>query len=168
MKFYLLSILLLMASCSQDTKKQDVDVTEKQTELLVKEDISAIKYTEYILDSKAVSVLDSWQKYKELETLFGNVKNANLSFFKDNHEVLKAFLDELKETLPEEANTPAIYARLKIIETFCYKIEDQLKLSDIDKNELLGVIKEFLMSYSNLNFQINKKFEKESQNIQKP
>lgn len=168
MKLYLLSILLLLFSCSQDTKKQDVENSAKESELLVKEDISTLKYTEYILDFKAASNLDSWQKYKELETLSNNVKNANLSFFKDNHEVLTTFLDELKKTLPEEVNTPAIYARLKIIETYCYKIEDQLKLSDIDKNELLEVIKEFLKSYSNLNFQINKKFEKESQNIQKP
>jgi len=158
----------VLLSCSQDAKKQDVDDSEKQANLLEKEDISALKYTEYILDSKAVSTLASWQKYKELVTLTNNVKNANLAYFKDNHELLKAFLDDLLKTLPEEVNTPAIYARLKIVETLCYKIEDQLKLSNVKKEELLEVVKEFLVSYSNLNFQINKKFEKESQNIQKP
>ena len=77
-------------------------------------------------------------------------------------------MDDLKTTIPEAANTPAILARLKIVETSGYKLEDQLMLTQPKPKEVLAAIKEFLVSFSNLNLQINKKFEKESQNIQKP
>ena len=146
-----------------------MDISQKsQRDFLTKEDIASLKYTEYVLGSKALKEPSSWQKYGELEGLVNDVKNANLSFFKDNKDVLKSFLEDLKSTTPDKINTPAIQARLKIIETMSYKLEDQLMLSQPKKDDVLSSVKSFLEAFSNLNFQINKKLERDSQNIQKP
>lgn len=169
MRVYLLSILLILLSCTQNNQKSKSDISqENQNDFLTKEDIAALKYTDYALDSKAFKEQSAWQKYGELEVLVNDVKNANLSFFKDNKDVLKSFLEDLKSTTPEKINTPAIQARLKVIETMSYKLEDQLMLSQPKKDDMLNSIKGFLEAFSNLNFQINKKLERDSQNIQKP
>ena len=49
-----------------------------------------------------------------------------------------------------------------------YKLQSITIISNGNKNDLYPVIKELLISFSNFNLQINKKFEKEAQNIQKP
>ena len=91
-----------------------------------------------------------------------------MSFFKENNELLVAFVKDLKEGIPEEINTPLINARLVALETKMLKLEGVVNLSNPDKKEVLSVIKDFLTAFSNLNLQINKKIEKDSQNIQKP
>ena len=48
------------------------------------------------------------------------------------------------------------------------KIPESGLLSSAKKEDLLLAITDVLISHSNLVFQINKKFEKESQNIEKP
>lgn len=169
MRVYLISIFLILLSCSQNKQKSHSDISqENQNNFLAKENITALKYTDYALDSKAFKEQTGWPKYRELEALVNDVKNANLSFFKDNKDVLKSFLEDLKSTIPERINTPAIQARLKIIETMSYKLEDQLMLSQPKKDNVLASVKSFLEAFSNLNFQINKKLERDSQNIQKP
>lgn len=166
---YCYLLLLLLFSCN-NKEEQNTELVNKEEQggLITKDAVESLKYIDYILDAKAVQELSSWQKYNELEALVASVKEADLTFFKDNHEVLKTFMDDLKTTIPEAANTPAILARLKIVETSGYKLEDQLMLTQPKPKEVLAAIKEFLVSFSNLNLQINKKFEKESQNIQKP
>lgn len=169
MKIYLLSFFLVLLACSDNKQESNADdIQEKKGGLISKEDIEAFDYTEYVLDRKAVKTLSSWQKYNELEVTVSNLKTANLSFFKDNHDVLKSLLEELKSTTPEKINTPAVQARLKVIETMSYKLEDQLMLSQPNKEDVLVAVKGFLEAFSNLNFQINKKLERDAQNIQKP
>jgi hypothetical protein len=55
-----------------------------------------------------------------------------------------------------------------VIETTFLKLEGLASLSSAKKEDLLIIIKDVLVSYTNLVFQMNKKFEKESQNIEKP
>lgn len=169
MRIYLLSFLLLILSCSQNKQETSADNTEVSQEVVLsKEAIASLRLTEYVLDAKAEKTLSTWQKYNELEGLVSDVKNVDLTFFKDNKEVLKSFLDDLKSTIPESINTPAIQARLKIVETMGYKLEDQVMLSQPKQADVLVAIKSFLEAVSNLNFQINKKLERDSQKIQKP
>ena len=103
-----------------------------------------------------------------MDNIIINVNQANLSFFENNNEILIAFIDDLKGTTPEVIDTPLIMARLVVLETKIFKLEGVVNLSNPSKKEVLSVIKECLSAFSNLNLQINKKFEKDSQNIQKP
>jgi len=164
-----LGVLFCFVSCAKQegsevqSKSQEVNVSQ-----ITKEDISNLNYKEFILDSKAEKALESWQKYYELDNIINNVNQADLSFFKDNNEILVAFINDLKATIPEISDSPLIVARLIALETKMFKLEGVVNLSNPKKNEMLSVIKECLSAFSNLNLQINKKLEKESQNIQKP
>lgn len=164
-----ITLLFFVFSCKDKDVSQALETAKDETSLkITKDDISKLKYTQFILDSKTKNSQEFWQKYAELDEIVSNVNQADLSFFKENNEVLVAFVKDLKKTIPEEVNTPLINARLVALETQMLKLEGVVNLSHPEKKELLLVVRDFLTAFSNLNLQINKKFEKESQNIQKP
>ena len=163
------AIFLCLLSCRQieDSKAKDL---EESVQLIpiTKDDISALDFIEFILDPKAANVLESWQKYYEIDQVIKDVYQADLSFFNDNNEIIAALLKDLYASVPEIIDTPLIKARLIALETKMLKLEGVVNLSNPQKNELLAVIREFLEAFSDLNLQINKKFEKDAQKIEKP
>ncbi|MGB1307306.1 MAG: hypothetical protein ACPG6B_00245 [Oceanihabitans sp.] len=164
-----ITVLFFFFSCKEPSNSSEISIKQEQTNLpITKEDISKLSYSQFILDTKATKTIDSWQKYQELEGVVTKINNANFSFFINNNEIVLALVNELNETLPQGINTPLIRARLLTLKTKMLKLESETNLTKPAKKELLAVTKEFLVSFSNLNFQINKKFEKDSQKIEKP
>jgi len=161
--------LLLFTGCNQP-KEEGLDSSQDLNDTLriSKEDISKIDYIEFVLDEKAENLFTGWTSYTDLDNHINNLKQGNIAFFSENPELLDALIKDFKETLPEQINTPAILARIKELETKIYKLQSISNLSNGNKNHVLPVIKELLITFSNFNLQINKKFEKEAQNIQKP
>ncbi len=166
LKIILLAFLVM--SCGNEQSKQADNNQNKEQTTITRNDITDLNYNEFILDSKAEQKIKDWENYFELSTQVTNVTQNDLSFFENNAENLKAFIDDLKASVPEQLNVSPITVRLTALETKMYKLEGTISLSNASKTELLYNIREFLVSFSNLNFQINKKFEKEAQNIQKP
>jgi len=161
--------VVLSFSCNQAENENASDSQNKVDSLKVtKEDISKLDFIEFVLDEKAEKLFENWTSYTELDNHISDLKQGDISFFKDNPELLNALLKDFKETLPEQINSPAILARIKELETKIYKLQSIANITNGNKNALYPVIKELLISFSNFNLQINKKFEKESQNIQKP
>ena len=170
-KFYfILSVYILLFSCkgSQEENVVTFDTAEKESEEITKKDIANLKYTDFILDSKTEVAIETWQEYIQLKDVINNVKNADLSFFNDNDETIKNLLKDFKKNIPEIVSTPSVLARIMVLETKIYKLESLSNLNTTTKKELIGVIKDFLVSFANLNLQMNKKLEKDGQSIIKP
>lgn len=164
-----LILLLIMVSCNEASKPVVKEITIKQDTLVIaKADIEAIKYVDYVLDSKAKSTLASWQTYTDVMTTVEDFKSANFSFFVDNEEIFITTLEELETTIPEKIDTEPIKARLLVLKTKLFKLKQQLKLSNTPKNEKLKALKEVFEANANVTLQINKKYEKEAQKIIKP
>ena len=170
MKFLsIICLLFCLLACNQGENENTSNSQNKGDSLKVnKEDISKLNFIEFVLDEKAEKLFENWTFYTDLDTHISELKQGDISFFKDNPELLDAFLKDFKETLPEQINTPAILARIKELETKIYKLQSIANITNGNKNDLYPVIKELLISFSNFNLQINKKIEKEAQNIQKP
>lgn len=166
----ILSIFIIIASCkkTEENNSTDVDITENTNQKLTESDISKLDYVDFGLDEKTERVIENWQEYYQLQDVVNNVKKGDLGFFNTNEEAIKTLLKDLKTNIPEPVNTSATLARIQVLETKIYKLESLSNLSTTTKNELNSTIKEFLVSVSNLNFQMNKKLEKDNQNIQKP
>jgi hypothetical protein len=165
----LLCLLFCLLACNQAENENASDSQNKADSLKVtKEDISKLNFIEFVLDEKAEKLFENWTSYSDLDNHISDLKQGDISFFKENPELLNALLKDFKETLPEQINSPAILARIKELETKIYKLQSIANITNGNKNALYPVIKELLISFSNFNLQINKKFEKESQNIQKP
>ena len=169
-KFLILSALILFLSCRQNAENSINEKTESnKSQTLTASDISKLKYLDFGVDDKVQPLIESWNEYMQLEDIIGNVKNANLTYFKnDAKKNLKTLLKDLRDHIPDTINTPSVMARVSVLETKLYKTESLSNLSTTKKEELANTIKELLVSFSNLNFQINKKLEKDSQNTAKP
>ncbi|OIQ23615.1 lipoprotein [Lacinutrix sp. MedPE-SW] len=167
--FLAITLLFFLSSCNNNQNAQTVEtVVKKDTTLLTKKDIDKINYIDYGVDKKAKNTLDSWQSYNTIAMAISRLKSADFSFFKEDNTVFVSSVNDLETTIPENINTEPIQARLLILRTKLLKLEEVLNLSTTEKKEQLLVIKEVFEAFSNVTLQINKKFEKEAQNIIKP
>lgn len=169
MRFVIFFVLLVLFSC-QDSQNENVDETSVNSivEVVTKEDVQSLNYMDFVLDSKVERAISSWEKYNELQKVILDIKDANLSFFRDNNEIILALIEDLKTTIPEQVSSPHVEARILALETKLLKLESHANLSNAKKETVLMSIEEVLIAFSNLNLQMNKKIEKESQNIQRP
>ena len=90
------------------------------------------------------------------------------SFFKDEEAIFKTFINDFKAETPATIKSPAIDSRITVLETKLLKLHDSANLDNIDKKVVLKDIKDLFVAFTNLNLQINKKLEFESQVIEKP
>ena len=132
------------------------------------QNISNLKYTEYVLSDISKIKVRDWQKLNDLMDIIEEVKLGNLSFLNNDKVILDSFFTDLKNEIPESIKSTSILVRLTVIETLFLKLEGIMSLKSTHKDNLLQSIQDILVSHSNLILQLNKKFEKESQNIKKP
>ena len=158
-------------SCNPDVKNESAiveKITTIDSSIITANDISKIKFTEYALSKITQNKTINWQKFNELSNKIELLRTGDLSFFRDDKAILEGFIADLRNEIPESLNTQSILVRLTVIETVFLKLEGLASLKTAKKEDLLIAIKDVLLSYTNLIFQMNKKFEKESQKIEKP
>ncbi|CDF77813.1 conserved hypothetical protein [Formosa agariphila KMM 3901] len=155
-------------TCNSSEKKVEEVVEEEVSPYLFKDAISKLKYTDYTLDSDAQADIDSWDKYAELIFVISKLKTGDMSYFLGDAKTIEVLMREILSNIPDAVNSPSIQARFVTLETKMLKLQSVLSMRNIPEEEQLQNIKETLIAYSNLNLQINKKYEKDSQNIQKP
>lgn len=168
--FPLMFAFFLLVACNPDKNKADKNLSdqEKESQTVTAKDIENIKYTDYVLSLESKEAVANWQRYQELLVQMEFLKQADFSFFGGKNELMLNFLNELNINIPQKLAIPAIKERLIALETKILKFHSTLKLSNVNKKELLKDIKEILVATSNLQLQINKKFELESQVIEDP
>ena len=167
----MLIIMIVTVSCKNDTtvvNETTSDTADIQNDKLTKSDIESIEYTEYVLSDTAEKITESWSAFLELNRQIEFLKEADLSFFKDDKDILRSTLTDLKNEIPETLNQTAIEVRLLALETNIFKLEGIAILDKAKKTDLIESVKDVLLSHTNLIFQINRKLEKDAQNIQKP
>ena len=165
-QFFLFSILIMIGCKSEPKIEESIPDNEEKPYTISAEDIEKIEYTDYVLSGDSAEALLDWQKYQDLQSNMDLLKKANLSFFKVEKKIMQEFITELKTEQPGSVTTPAIRSRITVLETNLLRLQDLSNLDNIKKNELLDAIKELLIADVNLKLQINKKFEKEAQQIQ--
>jgi hypothetical protein len=148
-------------SCGDDKSISEISVTEttNQKNSITAKAIENFKYLDYALSTNAEKEIANWEKYKELAIQINYLKKADLSFFHGDKDLLKTFIVKFKATIPEELQTSPVVSRSVIIETMLLKLNENLNIDNIDLRLKLSGIKDVLESFSNLNYQINKKIE---------
>lgn len=168
-KINIIFICLCLWACNtkEEEVKQDV-VAAPVSALILKDDITKLKYVEYGLDSKVETDVQTWGKFIELRVIISQLKNGDLSSFQGDVDIIVLLMKELRQSIPETVNSPSIQARFLSLETKMLKLQSVLNLPNYPKAEQLNCVKETLVAYSNLNLQMNKKYEKDAQKIEKP
>ncbi len=167
----LLGFVCFSISCKKQGDEQatnDNSTVEQPSNKITAKEIEALRFADYALSDTSTKKISDWNQYQELLLNIEQLRLANFDFFSEEKSIVEEFLSELKNTVPDKLNTNAIQARLIALETSIYKLHGELVTGNNDKKNILQASKETLISFANLNFQMNKKFEKEAQNIQKP
>lgn len=165
-----LLIIALHIQCKDIKTENDIDAQTKNisNNKITANDISQIKYTEYVLSNLSEKRTNDWLKFKLLSTEIDDLKKGDLSFFVDDKTILTGFIDGLISETPELLNVPSIMVRISVIKTAIFKLEESYSLLSTDKRHILNNIEDLLLAHNHLLLQINKRVEKESRNIEKP
>jgi len=166
---YIIFFLILIFGCNNATVQQskEIDEATKTSKAIIENDIKSFRFYDYGLSNDSKKAIENWQKYWELNEQIDYLKKVDFSFFNVEKAILKAFLNDFKTEMPEAIKTAPILSRITALETKLLKLNSTLRLDNVDKTERLTAIKEFLVSVSNLNLQINKKFELDANLVDK-
>ncbi|TXD83830.1 hypothetical protein ESY86_07230 [Subsaximicrobium wynnwilliamsii] len=167
--FYI-SLTVFLFNCQEAKVSQEKKETQAEIEArtIGPKDIEALEYTEFSLSQDAKKTVTDWQKYKDLNVQVLLLKSADFSFFNDDRTNVLTFIKDLKAEMPKAIRTKPIEARFSALDTKLQKLNSTLLLYNSTKAEKLESVKEFLISVSNFNLQINKKLEFEKNNIGRP
>lgn len=162
--FYFFLFLTINFGCNNETSQKSEDKAETSNDLITitQNDIESFRFDDYALSNDSKIALENWQKYQELSEQIDYIHKADFSFFMGEKKVLKAFINDFKTEMPESIKTAPIESRIVVLETKLLKFNSILKLDNVDKATRLSTVKELLIAMSNLNLQINKKFELEA------
>ncbi|GAB4154360.1 MAG: hypothetical protein Tsb0033_02220 [Winogradskyella sp.] len=150
-------------NCGDNKRSSEfkTEETKSQQPVISAKAIEGFKYKDYALSSRSENIVADWEKYKELAIQVDYLKKADLSFFNGDKTLLKGFIDTLKLNIPDTLKTNPIMSRTTIIETTVLRLNEHLTLDNIDSQLKLESVKEVLVAFSNLNYQINKKLERD-------
>ncbi|WP_044401630.1 hypothetical protein [Lacinutrix sp. Hel_I_90] len=170
MKYFIIFFVLISTvACKKEVSigVDQVTIVNDSTKI-TSEDISKITYLDFGVDGKAKNTLDSWQAYATVSAAIGKLKTANFEFFKTDDEEFNTILKDLEGTMPLTINSEPVQARVLVLRTKLLKLREAIYLETIEKEDRLKAIKELFQAFSYVTLQVNKKFEKEAQNIIKP
>ncbi|WP_299337795.1 hypothetical protein [uncultured Psychroserpens sp.] len=164
--FYI-GFCLLLINCNEDKASTAIKETQEQIDAktITQKEISDLKYADFGLSADSQTAVNDWQKYQELTTHIEALKKADLNFFSTERLLLKTFFLEFRTEMPVNLQTNEILARITALDTKAQKLNSLLRLNNIEKQNKIVAIKELLVAVSNLNLQINKKFEFEKNNV---
>ena len=165
-----LSFCFLITSCKSDKVSEVILETPEQIEArtISKKDIESIRYDEFWLSQDSQKAVNDWQKFQELNDQVDLLKKGDITYFSSDPLIVRTLLQELRTEMPKQLLTNEISARITALDTKTQKLNSLLRIDNINKEEKLQAIREFLVTISNLNLQINKKFEFEKNNVLKP
>jgi hypothetical protein len=152
-------IFLMFLSCGNDTVSTEsinAETTSQKTGITAKA-IENFSYKDYVLSADGEKAVADWEKYQELAIQLGYLRKADLSFFNGDKQLLQKFIEEFIADLPQGFDTNPIVSRTAIIKTTLLRLNENLALDNIDNDLKLESIKEVMIAFSNLNYQINKK-----------
>ncbi len=170
-KIVFMCLLVVFATACKNTNEpsnsNQTSVLTKPT--VTKKDIERIDYKEFAFSSVAKTTLANWPRFPEITAEIEKLKSSHLSFFNavDNDDTIIGLFEDLKNTVPSNLAENQITVRLLVLETAFFKLEDLLNYK-YSKQSLLQCIKNLLVAYSNLTFQINKKIEADTQKTPRP
>lgn len=161
--FLIITCFFLSFACGSDSKSKvqsELDPSEI-TSGVVLNDIESLNYIDYALSTEGEEAVLEWEKYQELAIQINYLKQGDVSFFKGERELLLTFITDLETSIPKDLETNPISSRVAVVITALLKLNDDLSLDNIEPSAKLASIKLLLVSFSNLNFQINKKLERD-------
>ena len=162
-------IFVFIFGCKEEFENEAIATQEEFKEIrILQKDVDALQYQEYVLDDAVLTEAADWKGFQELASSVEYLKKADLTFFKGDMKTVKEALKKCEFNVSKPFYTESIMARLVVVETKFLILQNSLTLDNITKEEQLQGIKEVFIAWNNLIYVINKKFEFESTNVERP
>ena len=149
---------MLQFSCKDS--KSNKEVGKKQDELEFK---SNVAFKPFKIDKLNKSVNDSvvkhWSEYEQILAQMEFLNQGDVSFFISEAKEINGTLDTLKMKKPKCFSNNAIDSRLMALDVQVNILNQNFILDNISDEIKIQSIKEVIGAVSNLNYQMNKKFE---------
>ena len=142
-----LSLVFFVLSCS----KNKIEVNQEENKV----DFFQKQYQQKKYQLKNTSSVQEWLQYSQLSEYIKEINNEDFSMFIDNDIFLKKFFKEMSTSIPDNLNLSEIISRFSVVETDFWLFIDKLN-SLHEKKKLDDQIEKINISFSNLNFQIDK------------
>ena len=142
-----LTIVFFVLSCSKN--KIEANQQENKVDFIQKQNQQKI----YLL--KSTDSTQDWLQYNQLSEYIKEINNEDFSMFIDNDIFLKKFFKEMFTSIPDDLNLSEITSRVSVVETDFWLFINKLN-SLHEKKKLYQQIEKINISFSNLNFQIDK------------
>ena len=156
---------LLVFACEDNNGSNEdlntVNQNDKKPLKITEKVIEEFEYNDYALSDESEKEIADWEKYQELAIQVSYLKKADLSFFSGETNLITEFIEEFKTNVPNDLKTNPILSRVAVLETAMYRLNASLRLDNIEPSEKLMSVKAVLVAFSNLNYQINKKLERD-------
>ena len=141
-----LTIVFFVLSCSENK----IEVNQKENKIDFVQKNQQKKY-----QLKSINSTQDWLHYNQLSQYIKEINNEDFSMFIDNDIFFKKFFKEMSTSIPGDLNLSEITSRLSVVETDFWLFIDKLN-SLHEKKKLDNQIEKINISFSNLNFQIDK------------
>lgn len=163
-------LFFLLSSCKDSKIDVVIEDTQEQNDAntITQKEIESIRYDDFGLRADSQAATTDWQKFQELTTQVEVLKKADLTYFSGDPLLIQTLLQEMRTEIPSDLDTNEISARITALDTKTQKLNSLLRLPHVSKADKIKAITEFFIAVSNLNLQINKKFEFDNNNILKP
>ena len=163
---FLLLVSISLYGCKSENQPHDtpVNTPTKQT---IEREKTTFK-NEFNLSKPTLKEIENWAGFFEIDKNITNLKTGDQSIFDGSIEDLAAALKDLNSKLPEQINTNSIVARIAVLATSSYQLNELYQKNTENTEVIKHTQLKVLEAFSNLKFQINKTLEKQAQLIEKP
>jgi hypothetical protein len=159
-KFRLIALVFTVLQLSCKESNSNKEVVKKQDKLEFKSNVAFKPFKiEKLNKSVNDSVVKHWSEYEQILAQIEFLNQGDVSFFISEAKTINGTLDTLKLKQPKCFSNNAIDSRLMALDVQVNILNQNFILDNISDEVKIQSIKEVIGAVSNLNYQMNKKFE---------
>ena len=149
-------LLMVLASCVQDSEKDKTKTKPRETEAFTKE--FTVQTAILPLEASAKKYAAKWAAYVVLHNEVKELNTTSVNKLIDNSSAIAQLMESLQSSLPDSLESKPIESRLRVLTTKAKILEQQAHLQNIDPEEIKRITKEIPQDFNNLNIQLNELF----------
>lgn len=145
----LFSCFLLMCGCKDQEKKEEKVVKKPEMSIVVKHGASKK------IDSHSQNKIKNWKEYFEMEDFLTRFEKTSPNEALSNAIELKELAKKLKDSIRvEELKTPALKARVNVLENETLRLVDMTYIPAITPKEVNVQVEKIFLVFNSLNAKI--------------
>ncbi|MCD6543993.1 MAG: hypothetical protein J7K34_05745 [Flavobacteriaceae bacterium] len=151
-KVILLGLIVVFVSCTKTISKKN-NVTSRDSLI---GNTNEINFQITKLNSKAITLVETWNEYQNIDELLKQYQNINANLALLNAKELAVLAKQLKDSIRvERLKISSVKIRLNVLHNETLRLADMSTIPSITEDEVVEENSNILNAYSALNLKIN-------------